>query len=163
VGGTLDGRTVHVVCISDPVNSYSAIYTNGVLESSLNGSVPALSGVSAAFSFLGRSLFASDAWLNASIDEFRIYDGRLTPAEIAADYSFGPDALAMPIALTYSNSTAGITLNWPAYAVGFALESTPTLSPAQWSTVASAPQVKNNSFELTLPTTNSNQFFRLHQ
>src|SRR6185436_10096150 len=32
--GPLDGQAVHVVCIVDPSNSYSAIYTNGVLESS---------------------------------------------------------------------------------------------------------------------------------
>jgi len=43
--------------------------------------------------FLGRSLFASDAPLNGSIDEFRIYNAALSAAEIAASCRNGPDAV----------------------------------------------------------------------
>ncbi|HWY29889.1 MAG TPA: LamG-like jellyroll fold domain-containing protein, partial [Candidatus Acidoferrum sp.] len=73
--GILDNNAVHVVCILDPTNNYCAVYTNGVLQSSLTTTLPPLNGVSSAWSFIGRSLFSADAWLNATVDELRIYDG----------------------------------------------------------------------------------------
>jgi hypothetical protein len=162
IPGTLDGQTVHVVCIADPANGYSAIYTNGFLESETNGVLPALSGVSSALSYLGRSLFSADAWLNASIDEFRIYDGRLTPEEIAADYTAKADALAIPVSLTASNAPDSLMLTWPSYAAGFVLESSSSLgSDASWSPGVGASAIANGSFRITLTPTNGAQYYRL--
>jgi hypothetical protein len=162
--GTFDNRAVQVVCLVDPANNYCAIYTNGVLQSSLNSPLPAFSGVSTAWSFLGRSLFSTDPYLNATIDEFRIYDGRLTPEEIAADYKFGPNALALPVALTPSNSAAGLTLSWPSWAIGFTPETISALAAnASWSSVTSSPILANDRWQFTLPKTNSTQFFRLRR
>src|ERR1017187_1281565 len=90
IPGTLDNRSLFVACIIDPANGYNAIYTNGVLEEAATATLPALGGVNASWSFIGRSLFSADPWLNATIDEFRIYDGRLTPEQITTDYRFGP-------------------------------------------------------------------------
>ena len=165
VPGTLDGQSVHVVCIADPANGYTAIYTNGVLESEETGSLPPLSGVSSALAYLGRSLFSADAWLNADIDEFRIYDGRLTPEEIAADDTAGPDALAIPVSLAASNSADNLTLVWPAYAAGFVLESSPSLGGnADWTPVAtSSATAKDDTFQMTVSGTNETQFFRLRR
>jgi hypothetical protein len=126
--------------------------------------LPPLAGVSTAWSFLGRSLFSADPYLNATIDEFRIYDGRLTPAEIATDYTFGPDALALPVTLTQSNSLAGINFSWPSWAVGFAPETVSALSTgATWSSVTSPPALTNDRWLLALPKTNAAQFFRLRR
>jgi hypothetical protein len=126
--------------------------------------MPALNGVNANWSFIGRSLFSGDAWLNATIDEFRIYDGRLTPEEIATDYQFGPDALALPVMLTQSNSPASLTLSWPSWAAGFAPETISTLAPGtNWSTVTPSPALANDRWQLALPKTNSAQFFRLRR
>src|SRR5690606_23496216 len=47
--------------------------------------------VSNVHSFIGRSLYASDAPLYGAIDEFRIYNHALHPAEVAASYAAGPD------------------------------------------------------------------------
>ena len=60
IAGTLDNRTVHVVCIIDPTNNYTAVYTNGVLESAVTNSWPAFNSVSTAWSFIGRSLCSAD-------------------------------------------------------------------------------------------------------
>ena len=161
IAGTLDNRTVHVVCIVDPPSNYAAVYTNGVLESSLAGAWPAFTSVSASWCFLGRSLWSSDAYLNASIDEFRIYDGRLTPQEIAADYKFGPDALALPVTLAQTNSPANISLSWPSWAVGFVPQGSMDL--ANWTTNNFSPALVSDLWQLALPKTNSAQFFRLRR
>jgi hypothetical protein len=157
--GTFDNRTLHMACIIDPANSYAAIYTNGVLRNSYTGAIPSLTGVSSAWSFIGRSLFSSDAYLNATIDEFRIYDGRLTPQEIAADYQFGPDALALPVTLAQTNSPANLTLSWPSWAVGFALQNSPDLRA--WATNGTAPALANDKWSLTVPETGAANFIRL--
>ena len=93
LAGTFDNLKLHVVCIVDPASNYAAVYTNGVLENATNASWSSFASVSPAWSFIGRSLWSGDAYLNASIDELRLYDGRLTPQEIATDYQFGPNAL----------------------------------------------------------------------
>lgn len=159
--GTLDNRSVCVSCVIDPASSFGAVYTNGVLQKSFTAAWPPLKSVSSAWSFIGRSLFSNDAWLNATIDEFRIYDGRLTPEEIATDYKFGPDALSLPITLAQSNSPAGLNLSWPAYAVGFALEANSTL-PGGWFPYGT-PTLNNDRWQLNVSPTNAAQFFRLRR
>ncbi len=161
IPGTFDNRTLHGVCIVDPANSYMAIYTNGVLEKALTATLPVLTGVSKNWGFIGRSLWSGDAYLNATINEFRIYDGRLTPQEIVTDFQFGPDNLALPVSLTQSNSAGTLLLSWPSWAVGFAAQSSADL--ATWTTNGLAPSLFNDLWQWTQPQTNSSQFFRLRR
>ncbi len=161
--GTLDGQTVHVSCVIDPASGYTAIYMNGVLESEQTGSLPPLSSVSTALGYLGRSLFSADAWLNATIDEFRIYDGRLTPEQIMANEVAGPDALALPIQLGFMSSPGSLTFTWPDYAVGFVLESNPTIgSESVWTQVA-MPALDGPVWRVTIANPTQNLFFRLRR
>ena len=161
-GAALDNRSLYVALIIDPTNHYAAIYTNAILEKAVTNSWPALTNISSAWSFLGRSLFSADAWLNATIDEFRIYDGRLTPAEIAADFRFGPDGLALPVTLVQSNAATGVTLSWPAWAAGFTVQSTPVLG-SNWTTVTASPSLLSNRWWLQQPKTNGLMFYRLRR
>jgi Glycosyl hydrolases family 43/Concanavalin A-like lectin/glucanases superfamily len=157
----LDNRTVHVVCIVDSANNNAAVYTNGVLETTRTGSWPAFTNVSSAWSFIGRSLFSGDAYLNATIDELRIYDGRLTTNEIAADFQAGPNALAQQVSLTQSNSVSGVNLSWPSYA-GFVLETASALN-GPWTNTATLPALNNDRWQAAVSTTNAAQFFRLRR
>ncbi len=161
--GVLDNRTVHVACLVDPANNYAAVYTNGVLASTRAGTWPAFSSVSSAWSFTGRSLFSSDAYLNATIDELRIYDGRLTPSEILADYRSGPDALAVPVSLTSLEDVTNLTLTWPAWAVGFGLESSTNISGGNWLLNTSTLALVADRWSLAIPKTNFAQYFRLRR
>jgi hypothetical protein len=93
IPGNLDNQTnLHVVCVLDPASGFMGIYTNGVLAGSRKD-LTSLAGVDTNVFFLGRSLFASDAPLNGSIDEFRIYSAALSAEAIAASYTNGPDKL----------------------------------------------------------------------
>jgi hypothetical protein len=159
----LDNSTVHVVCIVDPTNNYCAIYTNGVLQSALTNSLPPLSEVSSAWSFIGRSMFSADAWLNATIYELRIYDGRLTPQEISVNDQYGPYTLALPVTLTPSNSAAGLTLFWPSWAIDFAPQSSTNLAGGVWTPFGQIPMLAGNQWSLTVAITNSANFYRLQR
>lgn len=159
VAGTYDNRTLHVVCVVDPAANFAAIYTNGVLETTRTATWPAFTAVSSSWAFIGRSLWSADAWLNATIDEFRIYDGRLTPEEIAVNYRFGPDTLALPVTLTQSNSPPTLTLSWPSWAVGFNAEATADL--VSWSPVPILPGLAADRWSVSLPKTNVTQMLRL--
>jgi hypothetical protein len=160
--GTFDNLALQVDCIMDPANGYNAIYTNGILLSAVTNATPPLNGVSTAWSFVGRSLFGTDAWLNATIDELRIYDGRLTPAEITANELSGPNALALPISLGMSAAASNLMVTWPSYGIGFTAESSPALgASAVWSPVVGSPTLISNQWWLTLPMTNNTTFIRL--
>jgi hypothetical protein len=161
VAGNLDQKTVHVVCLVDPAASYLAIYTNGVLRGQKITALPALNSVSTAWSFIGRSLFSADAWLNATIDELRIYDGRLTPGEIAVNHQFGPDALALPVTLLQSNGPTTVSLTWPAWAIGFNAEAAADPAVGFWTPVSPGPTLAADRWHLPVPKTNVAKMFRL--
>jgi hypothetical protein len=91
IKGNLNGRKdLHVVNVLDPVSGFMGIYVNGELVGSRTDLI-SLDAVSPHYFFIGRSLYSADAYLNASIDEFRIYDSALTPEQVKNDYSAGPN------------------------------------------------------------------------
>jgi len=160
--GFFDNLALQVDCVLDPVSGYEAIYTNGVLLSATTGATPPLNSVSTAWSFVGRSLFGTDAWLNVTIDEFRIYAGRLTPGQMALNGRFGPNVLAVPINLNLAATASNMVLTWPAYGIGFNAQASPALGAnASWSPLGGVPTLGNNQWRLTLPATNGTTFIRL--
>jgi len=159
---SFDNLTLHVDCIIDPSNNYEAIYTNGSLLTSATGVVPPLAGVSPAWSFIGQSLFGTDAWLNAALDEFRIYDGRLSPGQIAANNQLGPGIATVPVGLSIRGAGSNFNLTWPSYGIGYTAEFSSSLGAnASWSPISNAPALSNNLWQLALPRTNNAGFIRL--
>jgi len=89
------GSLKHIVWTLDASAQTSRLYVDGVLVG-VNSAVtytPALLGFTDN-NWLGRSQYSADAYLKASITEFRIYDGALTEEEVQQNYTHGPDALA---------------------------------------------------------------------
>lgn len=91
--GTLDGLTRHIACVIDPPNKTLAIYTNGVLETINTNMTVGIASLNNALSFIGRSLFTADPYLNASIDELRIYNGALAGLSIKQSEDQGPNTI----------------------------------------------------------------------
>ncbi len=88
------GQTnLHLVAVFNPspARQYLGLYTNGVLAASASTGGKYIASINDVFSFLGHSLWSGDAWLNGSINEFRIYDGELDKFQIAASFQAGPD------------------------------------------------------------------------
>ena len=89
IAGNLDSRTVHLAMVIDGVNHVLSVYTNGVLQMANASISTTLANVNDVYSFIGRSLFSADAYLTASIDEFRIYNGALSASNVKQSYAQG--------------------------------------------------------------------------
>ncbi|MES2660215.1 MAG: LamG-like jellyroll fold domain-containing protein [Verrucomicrobiota bacterium] len=70
-------------------------YRNGVLQNTANFAFH-LSGMEDVNNWIGRSMYAGDSNANMSLDELRIYRRVITPEEIIASYTAGPDLTVGP-------------------------------------------------------------------
>lgn len=93
VNNLLGQTGIQIVAVFNPSpdRQFLGLYTNGVLAASVPTGSKFIASINDVYSFLGHSLWSSDAWLNGSIDEFRIYDGELSRFQIAADFQAGPN------------------------------------------------------------------------
>jgi hypothetical protein len=163
-GNTLDrsprfeNQTLHVTGVFG--NGNLQIYTNGVLEAADNANSGRVDEVGNWFSWIGRSPYA-DPYVNANVDEFRIYRGRLAPDEIQAADILGPNQLpTTSVSVAISRSAGNVTLSWPLAAAGFSVQTKPTLI-GPWTTLTNAPTLVGNNWQVTVTTTNTTRFFRL--
>ena len=76
-------------------------------------------------------------------------------AAVINHVAFGRPALKMTTA--YGN----LVLSWPVTASGFVLESSETLSPANWTAVNAVPVTNGNQITVTLPLSASDRLYRL--
>jgi len=163
-GAAISGQTVHLVETYDPANGVMTVYTNGVLDIAnyAEPNVP-LSSVSADDGFIGRSQFPGDPYLNASIDEFRIYNRVLYSDEVAATQILGPSqTLTTNAVLSASVSGSNLVLSWPLAAAGFTVESRTNLTSGAWTTVSSSPQIIGGTkWQAAVPVSGSARFYRL--
>jgi hypothetical protein len=151
-------NVISVAATIDSPNHILNLYTNGALAMSVTNVVIDLGLVADNFSFLGRSQWP-DPHLNGSIDEFRVYYGVLSPAQIAASYAAGPDPDTLRATVAGPNQ---VTIYWPATLVTapYSLQSSPSLSPAVWSNVGGVTQVGGN-YQVTVNSSGAPAFFRL--
>ena len=109
-----NNQTLHVTCVVDPPTSTISIYRDGVLEFAEYDASAALSNVPTNYGFIGRSFYDADPYLIASIDEFRIYSGALTPQQVALTQKNGPSVTNLDVGALSSIVVA--PTNYPAYA-----------------------------------------------
>jgi hypothetical protein len=191
--GVLDNQTnVQIVAVYHPLAGYEAIYTNGVLAASIsmfNNLIDPVAAEGPTFTnhsiltyqlandplnygygpdplnYIGQSLYTSDPGLLANIDEFRIYNGPLTPTQIAADYALGPNQIIgsnTNVSLTATVSGSNLVITWPTTYALVTLLSSPTLGAgASWTTVGGTPTVVASNYQVTMPISGSARFFRL--
>lgn len=156
--GSLQNQSAHITCVYG--QGTMGIYTNGVLDT-----VVTVSGrpeqIGQTFFWIGQSPWP-DPYLEASVDEFRIYNGRLSPQEIQASQALGPSALLSmtPPALSAAVGGGNVTLKWPAAAAGFTVQANNNLATGSWTVVTNAPSLVGSDWQLSLPASSAN-FFRL--
>jgi hypothetical protein len=161
VGTTLPGdlrnRSDHIVAMMDSVAHTLTLYTNGVAGVVVTNATIDISRLTDVYSFIGRSAF-NDSYLLGNIDDFRIYYGTLTPAQVTASMAAGASAER----LTATLSGSSVIVTWPNVPVleGYSLQYSLSLTAPNWL-AAGAPTVVGGNNQVTIPLTNSSSFFRL--
>ncbi len=163
----LDGNTnIHIVAVFNPPAGYLAIYTNGVLMGENSSITIPMAGVWATLNKIGADLWP-DGGMQGSVDEFRIYNGVLTPDQIAGDYVLGPNTLPTPpvtgVSLAASVSAGNLTISWPlSGSAGLSLYSSPEIGPnAVWTLVTSTVVGQNNQASIAISESVKSQFYEL--
>ena len=89
---------VPCLAIYDPANGVESLYVNGALESSVTGTLAALSSVFQSRGTLGASPWDAwgDAYLTGAVDQFSIYNGALSGSQVAANFAAGPVTVPVP-------------------------------------------------------------------
>jgi hypothetical protein len=187
-GGVLDNQTnVQVVAVYNPYAGSESVYVNGVLtgtQTMFNNlldpvayagplynkqSILAFTLGADPLNAIGASLYISDPGLLANIDEFRIYNNALTPAQIAADHALGPDQFigttTANVSLSASMAGANLLIKWPTTSALVSLISSPTLGAgANWTAVAGTLTTDGSgNYQMSIPATGTARFFRLQQ
>jgi hypothetical protein len=142
------------------------LYLDGVAAGTNSGLTlnPASLG-STGNNYLGKSQYA-DPYLSGWLDDFRIYNVGLSPAEIAASAALGPSQLLStnsPMA-ALSLSDTNLVLSWPVESAGFSLQWCTNLVLCAWTNAAGpAPQIIGAQWQVTLPgaVSNVSTFYRL--
>ena len=160
VGGALGNQALHITCVYG--DGSMEVYTNGVLEGRVSNLIAPATQAGTNSAWLGHSPF-NDPGINGSVDEYRIYRGRLSPEEITASDVLGPNQTLSTVAPLKVTAGAGsVVLSWPVATAGFAVEASPDISNASnWSTLTNAPTLSGTNWQLTLPTSGTARFLRL--
>jgi hypothetical protein len=138
-----------------------ALYTNGVLEQVVptDGRVDQI-GVQ--YSWLGRSPYPADPTFVGAVDEFRIYNGRLTPEQILEAHQLGPNTLpatSAPVLAASVNSTE-VILTWPLDGTGYKVQATGNLT-GTWTPLDNTPVSEGGQWKVSIPRSLGYHYFRL--
>ncbi|HEX3719923.1 MAG TPA: LamG-like jellyroll fold domain-containing protein [Verrucomicrobiae bacterium] len=89
--GDFADETVHCTTVIDVPSGHLAIYTNGVLSGYVTNDFAPLNSINTNIAYIGHSLWTADPLTAGSFNEFRVYNGTLTPQQIALADALGPN------------------------------------------------------------------------
>jgi hypothetical protein len=155
----------HVVLSYNQLANTARLYLDGVKAGLLTG-VPALSDLKDTAGYLGTTVSAASATFDGTFDEFRIYSGAMSDAEVAASFAGGPDTLPGSVTtaptLKVTHTKNNVILSWIQTGTGFILQATenPGLSTS-WQTVPTTQVSVGETNQLALTSTTGKMFYRL--
>jgi hypothetical protein len=142
----------------DNTTAIASLYLNGSLVAqrinmTANGPASPAELGNTYDNYLGRDQFGGDPIFQGSVKELRIYDGPLTPTDIANDYIAGPATVTSPgtanrVAVGISKVGTNVVLTWP---TGILLQSTNVSGPWTVNSEATSPY--------TVPASNGPKFY----
>jgi hypothetical protein len=161
------GQPTHVVWTSQGPARTGRLYVNAVMvDANPNMTITPADVGPTSNDWLGRSQF-NDPFFKGSFDEFRIYEGALTPNAVAARFTAGPTTGLGTIRLTAALTDLGdVKISWSAFLGNYTLQSSAVLGAgASWTEVPDpvVPEGDNNTVTLFVDSNNPNRFFRLVQ
>ena len=113
--------------------------------------------------WLGRAQY-NDPLFRGKFDEVSIWDGAMTPSQVTARFTAGPDTTPVGIRLSISPGTGvgTVVVRWPLSASDYFLQSSAILGPdAQWEDVFDPPVTEADSFALTVNADQAARYYRL--
>jgi hypothetical protein len=158
--GALGDQALHITCVYG--DGSMQVYTNAVLEGTMSGLIAPANQAGTNSAWIGHSPFP-DPGINGSVNEYRIYRGRLSPEEILASDILGPDQTLSTVAsLKVTAGGGNLLLSWPVAAAGFAAQASADLSSSSnWTTLTNAPTLSGTDWQVTLPVSDNARFLRL--
>lgn len=158
-GVPLTSQTFHLTCLLG--DGSLDLYTNGVPYLTTSITAPANQAGNVG-SWIGYSPYG-DPGIDGSVDEYRIYNGRLAPEEILASDVLGPNqTLSTSASLSAALSSGNVVLSWPLANAGFSVQASSTLTSPNWVTMTNSPTLLSNTlWQTTVPASGKAQFFRL--
>ena len=155
------GTLHYIVSLYDELDHSAELYIDGTRVGASGAANLPLGSIQDTNGWIGRSLYA-DPYVTASYDEFRIYSGLLTAAEIQKHYANGPNQLITDVSLSVTPSGPNLVIAWPTYGAHFTLQSSPTLGPsAVWSNVSASVTQSGTNYRVTVSPGSSAQFYRM--
>jgi len=166
--GIAGGTNAHIVTVFNVLAGYTAIYTNGVLAKKQTGITATITpGIQDVDNWIAKNNWG-DPLVVANLNEFRIWNGALSDAQVLATYQSGYASLpafARP-SLVASVSSGNIVISWPvAGSNGAALYSSPSIGTAAvWTLVGTAPTIVGQNYQVSVPMSGGQvQFYSLRQ
>jgi len=160
------GQETYLAVTYDPISESSALYTNGALAYSVSQPLDSMNRFADENNWLGRSQYRADPFFDGQYDEFRIWEGVLTPAQIASHFAAGPDepfGVTRP-SLGIARAGRNVVISWPTNgAAGFHLETCAALRTSSWTLVTNTVSISNATWSVSLVATGAPAFYRLKQ
>jgi autotransporter-associated beta strand protein len=157
-GTALDNYlNVHIVAVFAPYAGYEALYINGALAAINTNVTVSLGSIVDNCSYIGRSLFSADPYLACTLNEFRVYNGTLSPSTIQQSYLQGPDnplrsgAVQMVTSPTNLTVAAGLTASFSGLASG-----TPNIRYQWYKNGVAVLNATNATYSFTAATADNN-------
>src|SRR5262249_54473655 len=85
-------------------------------------------------------------------------DGSFT---MIAGFWAGDETASILPWLTITSAGANVIVSWPSWANAYGLQTSSTLTTPIWAPVSTQPALVGDHYQVLLPATKSNQFFRL--
>lgn len=161
------GQQQHAVITYSATGNSARLYIDGqlVAVAPVPKKLSALNGRDVNV-WLGRSQFP-DPNFAGRYNEFRIYKGAMSAAQVTANFAAGPDTILRPIPkLSIQDGlTAGtVVLTWPAAETGLFVERSPSVGTgAVWTKVGDGTPVVRENFRITVNADQAAQYFRLNR
>jgi len=163
--GLNGSNNVHITVVVDSASGSLYYYNGASVISTLNGDVLSLAGINDLDNWIGASPVSADPYLVATIHEFRVYQGVLSPQAIALNDAVGPAnyiQLSANPTLNAFRSGGNIVFSWPASDFNFAVQARSGLaSGTSWTSLTNAPALVGTNWQVSLPATNTARFFQL--
>jgi hypothetical protein len=139
-----------------------ALYLNGVLAAADSNVTIPMTGVQDVRNIVGADNWP-DAGMQGTIEEFRIYNGALQPVDIVATHALGPNQLLSTTRPILSTGLSGgnLILTWPLASSGFNVQWATNLLPAAWSNGLPTPQIVGGCWQVSVPISVPQVYYRL--